>query len=323
MSQLLEEFTSTREGSSDLSLGEMVGDDSLTTTMINSIAVDHEIVGTNSRLNNEYQMSDPNLKWIRDIILHSKTNSGHKIEIPKRLRNSTEKVVETVTKFKKNLTYLVDENKFGNKRNRYVIPRSEVELTIKELHCKETAGHLGTDNMIEKIKSRFFWVNLSRDVKKFIRGCFDCQKVKPPKVYCKPKLVPLAPSRTLQLITMDMAGPLPLTKGGHKYILAICDHFTKHIKVFPMKTMAAIEVSERCLDYCLTFGIPESVLTDQGSNFTTQVIESLWERLDVLTLCTTAYHPQTDGITERFNRTIKTMLTQFVHDQKQDDWDTK
>ena len=111
----------------------------------------------------------------------------------------------------KSLIYLVDENKFGNKRNRYVILSNEVKSTIKELHCKETAVHLGTDKTIEKMKSRFFWVNLSRDVKKFIRECYDCQKVKPPKAYCKPKLVPLAPSRTLQLVTMDMAGPLPLT----------------------------------------------------------------------------------------------------------------
>ena len=60
-----------------------------------------------------------------------------------------------------------------------------------------------------------------------------------------------------------------------------------------------------------------------GSNFTSQVIENLWERLDVHTLRTTAYHHQTDGITERFNRTIKTMLTQFVNALKQDDWDLK
>ena len=74
-----------------------------------------------------------------------------------------------------------------------VIPRYEVELKIKELHCKETAGHLGTDKTIKKIKSRFFWFNLSKDVKNFIREFYDCQKVKPPKAYCKPKLVPLAP----------------------------------------------------------------------------------------------------------------------------------
>ena len=77
-----------------------------------------------------------------------------------------------------------------------------------------------------------------------------------------------------------------------------------------MKTQTALEVAERRLEYCLTFGITEAALTDQGSNFTSQVIESLWERLDVHTLSTTAYHPQRDGITERFNRTIKTMLTQ-------------
>ena len=86
-----------------------------------------------------------------------------------------------------------------------------------------------------------------------------------------------------------------------------------------MKTKTSLEVAEKCLEYNLTFGIPEAVLKDQGSNFTSQVIESLWERLGVHTLRSTAYQPQTDGITEHLNITIKTMLTQFVYDQKQGD----
>ena len=73
----------------------------------------------------------------------------------------------------------------------------------------------------------------------------------------------------------------------------------------------------------MIFGIPESVLTDQGTNFTSQVAESLWELLDVHTLRTTAYQPQADGITERFNRTIKIILTQFVKQEDQNDWDLK
>ena len=60
----------------------------------------------------------------------------------------------------KDLIYLVDEDKFKNKRYRYLMPRNEVELTIKELHCKETAGHLGIDKTSEKVKSRFFWINI-------------------------------------------------------------------------------------------------------------------------------------------------------------------
>ena len=128
--------------------------------------------------------------------------------------NIQKKLLKYLPHFKiiKNLIYLVDEDKHGYERNRYVMPRNEIELTMKELRCKETAKHLGTDKTIEKIKSRFFWINLSRDVKKFVRECYDCQKVKPPKTYCKPKLMPLAPTRTLMLITMDMTGPLPLTK---------------------------------------------------------------------------------------------------------------
>ena len=182
---------------------------------------------------------------------------------------------------------------------------------------------MGADKTIEKIQSRFFWISLNKDVRKFVKECFSCQKVKPPKQYCKPKLMPLAPSRTLLLITMDMAGPLPETPRENKYILAICDHFTKYTKTYAMKGQTAEEVAEKCVDFCLTYGIPEAVLTDRGTNFTSQVIESLWERLDVHTLRTTAYHPQADGITERFNRTIKTMLAQFVDQQKQNDWDTK
>ena len=75
-----------------------------------------------------------------------------------------------------------------------------------------------------------------------------------------------------------------------------------------MKGQTAKEVAEKCMEHCMTFGIPETILTDQGTNFTSQVVESLWEMLDVHTLRTTAYHPQADGITERFNHTIKAIL---------------
>ena len=128
----------------------------------------------------------------------------------------------------------MDHDKFGNQTKRYVMPKNEINLTIAELHNKETAGHLGVDKTLERVKSRFFWINLSRDVKKFVRECHGCQKVKPPKAYSKPKLMPLAPTRTLVLITMDMAGPLPTTKRGNKYILflVICDHFTKFVQAY-------------------------------------------------------------------------------------------
>ena len=162
-------------------------------------------------------MSDqPNLKWLKAII-ESKSTNKERFKLDKKDPNSNIKKklvkqlpnLQIIKIFESILIYLVGEDRFKNKRYRYRMPRNEVELTMKGLHCKETAGHLGIDKTIEKIRSRFFWINLSHDVKRFIQESYDSQKVKPPKVYFKPKLVPLAPSRILQLVTMDMAGPMP------------------------------------------------------------------------------------------------------------------
>ena len=154
----IEEPTSTPERSSDPSLEERLD--------INAIELNN-IIGTNSSLTSDYQMSDPNLKWLKQIIL-SKPNIK---ELPKLDKNDPNTIIKrkllkqmSNLQIKKDLIYLVDEDKFKNKRYRYLMPRNEVELTIKELHSKETAGHLGVDKTIEKIKQRFFWINLSRDV---------------------------------------------------------------------------------------------------------------------------------------------------------------
>ena len=328
-SQLLIDPGSTRGHGSEASLLEDPhDDDSITRLHVDAIEINEpsDIIGTNSRITCHYQMSDPNLRWIKELIIKRDQNNGRTPKVNKKeLVNVQKKLLKHIKNLRiiKDLIYLLDHDKFGNQTRRYVMPKNEIDLTIAELHSKETAGHLGIDKTLEKVKSRFFWINLSRDVKKFVRECHGCQKVKPPKAYSKPKLMPLAPTRTLVLITMDMAGPLPTTKRGNKYILVICDHFTKFVQAYALRGMTAEEVAEDAIKYCLIFGIPEAVLTDRGTNFTSQLIESLWERLDVHTLRTTAYHPQADGITERFNRTIKVMLAQFVDQHGQDDWDLK
>lgn len=68
-------------------------------------------------------------------------------------------------------------------------------------------------------------------------------------------------------------------------------------------------------------GVPDSILSDQGKNFQSNLLNELWELLDVHKLRTTPYHPECDGLSERFNRTLKTMITAFVTDDQQDTWD--
>ena len=116
-SKLLDEVTSTPETSSDLSLEEMLHDDSLTNMMVNLINVDNNIVGTIISLTNVIQMSDPNLKRLRTII-ESQERSQEKSKINKKdLENNIQKrLLKNLPKFKiiKNLIFFVDEYKFKN-----------------------------------------------------------------------------------------------------------------------------------------------------------------------------------------------------------------
>ena len=127
-------------------------------------------------------MSDTNLRWIKEVIRQRNANDG-RVKITRKGLNATQKKqLKYISNFKiiKDLIYFVDKSKFGNERHRYVMSKNEINLRMQELHCKETAGHLGTDKTIERINSRFFWTNLSRDVNKFLKECFDFQKVNPP-----------------------------------------------------------------------------------------------------------------------------------------------
>ena len=110
---------------------------------------------------------------------------------------------------------------------------------MEEVDCGKTGGLKGSEKTLERIKERFFWVNLARDVKTYVKNCQKCQEVKAPKVNSKPQLIPLTPTRTLTLLTMDIAGPLPETDENYKFILVICDHFTKFIVAYALKDIFA------------------------------------------------------------------------------------
>ena len=179
-SQILNDPINTREESSHSLLGEKEVERSISNLNFCAMEVKN-IVGINSKLTSEYQMSDGNLRWLKEVIQQRETNNDRPKTKRKGLIPTQKKLLKYLPSFiiLKDLIYFVDEDKFGNERHRYVMPKNETNLTMQELHCIETAGHLGTDKTIEKIKSRFFWINLSKDVKKFIK-CFNCQKVKTP-----------------------------------------------------------------------------------------------------------------------------------------------
>ena len=121
-------------------------------------------------------------------------------------------------------------------------------------------------------------------------------------------------------IAMDVVGPLPRTSSGNKYVLVICDYATRYPEAVPMKSVDAEKVAEELVKMFARVGIPGEILTDQGSNFTSQLLAELYRMLHIRPIRTSPYHPQTDGLVERFNQTLKAMLRK-VHIQEGKDWD--
>jgi hypothetical protein len=127
--------------------------------------------------------------------------------------------------------------------------------------------------------------------------------------------------RPMELWAMDILGPLPTTTRGNQYILVMSDHFTKWVEAVPIANQTAKTVAEAFVNEVVArHGVPCKILTDQGRNFEAEIMRQIFLLLGVEKLRTSAYHPQTDGQVERFNRTIKGILTAYVN-KDHNDWD--
>ena len=121
-------------------------------------------------------------------------------------------------------------------------------------------------------------------------------------------------------VAMDRVGPLLRSRSGNRYILVLCDYATWYPEAIPLKNTDAETIAEELVALFSRVGIPHEILTDQGSNFQSQLLKELYRLLRVEAIRTSPYHPQTDGLVERFNQTLKAMLRKTASDEGKD-WD--
>ncbi|KAK7889577.1 hypothetical protein WMY93_025137 [Mugilogobius chulae] len=136
-------------------------------------------------------------------------------------------------------------------------------------------------------------------------------------LFAKPLPVISTPFRR---IAMDIVGPLVKSSSGHQYILVISDYATRFPEAFPLRTITAPAVLRALIQLFSRVGLPDEILTDQGTNFTSRLMHLFQQQLGITSIKTSPYHPQTDGLVERFNQTLKRMLQKFVDDTGKD-WD--
>jgi len=202
-----------------------------------------------------------------------------------------------------------------------VLPRSLRLDTFKTVHGTPFGGHLGYRKTLAKIRARFFWPRMATDIKIWILQCDSCQQNKPITKRTKAHMQIHIVGEPMERSAADIAGPLPVTKDGNKYIVIIGDYFTKWLEAIPIQDQKAETVAKAVFThYILKFGVPLSMHTDQGKNFESALWKELCTILGIKKTRTTAYRPQSDGYIERFNRTMWSMLRATIQEKKQD-WD--
>lgn len=208
----------------------------------------------------------------------------------------------------------------GEEKLLLVVPKSK-PLTVLELaHTHPMAGHLGAANTAQRVRERFHWPGLEAEVKRYCQSCPVCQHTSPER----PPPSPLIPLPIIEVpfdrIGMDLVGPLLKSAHGHEHILVIVDYTTRYPEALPLRKATAKAIAREIFLLFSRVGIPSDILTDQGTPFMSRLMADLCKLLQVKQLRTSVYHPQTDGLVERFNQTLKRMLRRVVVEDGRD-WD--
>jgi len=202
-----------------------------------------------------------------------------------------------------------------------LLPRTLVPRVLKMVHDEPLGGHLGVEKTLNKLRSAFYWPGMRHDVTAHVSGCETCIRTKSGRRKQRAPMQPSAVGFPNHRVAMDIVGPLPKSRAGNKYILVATDYFTKWVEIFPMENETAESVA-KCFykGWICVHGPPQSLHTDQGKNFDSVLVKDLCRLMQIHKTRTTPYHPQSDGLVERFNRTMGNILRAYVS-PTQRDWD--
>ena len=175
--------------------------------------------------------------------------------------------------------------------------------------------------MYQSLRRTFYWPSMAMDTYNTVRNCVACAKerISLRKHASFLKLFPAA--KPLEFVSIDILGPLPRTTTGFRYLLVITDRYSKLTRTIPLRDVKSVTIAKAfCENWVFQYGPPTYLLSDNGGQFTSKFFQSICSILGTRNLFTAAYHPQTNGQVERFNRTILSGLRHFCGDHGRD-WD--
>jgi len=251
------------------------------------------------------------------------------LEEVKKSKVKDDEVVKAVEEMKKAEVKVLrdkewrEENGVMYKEGKVYMPKDEklrAEI-IRLHHDTPIGGHGGQWKTVELVTRNFWWPGITKEVKRYVEGCDACQRNKNRTEQPAGKLMPNSiPERPWTHISADFITKLPLAQ-GYDSILVVVDRLTKMVHFIPTTEKTSAERLARLFrdNVWKLHRLPKSIISDRGPQFTVGMMKELNEMLGIKSKLSTAFHPQTDGQTERVNQELEQYLRMFI-DHRQEQW---
>jgi len=202
---------------------------------------------------------------------------------------------------------------------RLVLPMEYRQRVLQKAH--EDVGHMAVGKTLGRVQEHFRWGGMLRDTVDYVNKCAKCAINKVKRDYPLPTEMPLPQAPGL-IVAADLTGPFPESPEGNKYLLSIIDHCSGwvEVKAIPNKTAECIH-NYLLREYLPRHSTPEVFLTDNGLEFKNKLVVGLMETMGAEVRHSTPYHPQSNGMVERYHRTLKQMLAKLVN-SRSSNWES-
>ena len=201
---------------------------------------------------------------------------------------------------------------------RRVLPRYEVTNAISIYHDDPTMAHQSKDAIYQLMKKRYTWEGMYRDIKEYTQTCWECQQRGTARQNNMKRTIP--PTDMFERWGIDIVGPLPQTEDGNRYIVVAMDYFTRWPEARPLRYANVQTVAKFIYEEIICrYGAPKVIQSDQGTHFVNETIGLLTQKFQIRYSLSSPYHPQSNGLVERFNKTLCEGIAKVAESIK--DWD--
>lgn len=210
----------------------------------------------------------------------------------------------------------------GHVQWKLIMPRIYIKTVLAMLHDTVTSGHLGEKRSVRRLLGApIFWFGFKADMRSYCRTCDSCFRAKNRANRPKVGMQHFSAGFPLERMAVDVAGPFHPTTNKNRFIIVAMDYFTKYVSIMPVVNHQAETVAQVLVNEVFTkVGIPCSLHSDMGSDFVSNLFTEVCRIFQIDKTRTSPFRPQSDGMVERFNRTMGAMLRQFVSNT-QENWD--